>query len=193
MRKHLIILLSILTLILAACSETNDTEENKIDSEENNLSLQGNENNIDNENNAAQEETEGFDEINSEGNNDEPIGEPGMSIVNVEDISDDELKGIIEYTGIGEEDELISASLSDGEIKAVIKISPSDLFPAEIIAATQYSQLSDELLTLEGWEVLTVEYIEVGEVSMNRSEKESNEYGDYFPTVKIDELLGVEY
>ncbi|WP_162785175.1 hypothetical protein [Bacillus sp. P14.5] len=53
----------------------------------------------------------------------------------------------------------------------------------------RYSQLSDELLYYEGWGVLTVTFPGVGTVSMNRMEKETNDYGDYFPMATIEERL----
>ncbi len=108
-------------------------------------------------------------------------------------MSDDVLKKTIEDTGMGEGDKLIGASIDNGEIKAIIELASDDLFPEEVMASTRYSQLSDELLAHEGWETLTIEYVNVGIVSMDRSEKESNEYGDYFSTEKIDEVLGIVY
>jgi hypothetical protein len=36
---------------------------------------------------------------------------------------------------------------------------------------------------------LTIEFSGIGEVSMNRSEKETNDYGDYFPTIEIENQL----
>lgn len=57
------------------------------------------------------------------------------------------------------------------------------------MAVNGYSQLADELLKHEGWQTLTVTYANVGSVSMNRNEKETNEIGDYFPTLKIEERM----
>jgi hypothetical protein len=57
------------------------------------------------------------------------------------------------------------------------------------VAVNRFSQLSDELLNHEGWQILTVTYANVGSISMNRNEKETNEYGDYFPTLEIEERL----
>lgn len=185
MRK-LIVLLS-LVLLLVACGTENEPKKDNTSKlkDESETEQQG-------ETEDIEDNVEPEVEIEEENNN-EPVEEPEVSTATVEGMSDDELKEIIEYTGMGEDDELVSVSQVDGEIKAVIKVSPDDLFSPEIIAATRYSQLSDELLAYEGWEDLTIQYVDVGEISMNRSEKESNEYGDYFPTEKIDELLGVEY
>lgn len=107
-----------------------------------------------------------------------------------EPMNDEKLVEIIEYEGMGEEDTLVSASLGDGEIKAVIELAPSELLSAEDLAVTRYSQASDGLLEHEGWDVLTIEYVDVGTISMNRSEKETNEYDmDYFPVAEIEKRL----
>jgi outer membrane biosynthesis protein TonB len=104
-------------------------------------------------------------------------------------ITVEEAREIIEYNSIGEGDKLTDVSVEDGEIKATIDLAPSDMFTPKDIAVTRYSQLSDELLNREGWEILTMTYVNIGTVSMNRNEKESNEYGDYFPTMEIEEKL----
>lgn len=105
-------------------------------------------------------------------------------------ITPDEIKEIIEDSGLGEEDKLASTSVEDGEIKVVIEIAPNELFSAKDLAVTRYSQASDELLNHEGWEVLTIEYFDIGTISMNRTEKETNEYDmDYFSTEEIEKRL----
>ncbi|MCE4048938.1 MULTISPECIES: hypothetical protein [Bacillaceae] len=104
-------------------------------------------------------------------------------------ITTDEIKEIIEYYSLGEDDSLGNYSLENGEIKATVELAPSELFPAEDMAVNAYSQLSDELLYYDGWDLLTVTYAGVGTISMNRNEKETNEYGDYFPTLVIEDRL----
>ncbi|MEY9976333.1 hypothetical protein [Lysinibacillus sp. RC79] len=98
-------------------------------------------------------------------------------------ISADEAKGILEYSGMGENDKLISLTVENGEIKAVIDLAPNKFnLPPEDIAVSMYSQASDALLEEEGWKTLTIEYVDIGTVSMNISEKQSNELGMYnFP------------
>jgi hypothetical protein len=101
----------------------------------------------------------------------------------------DKVKEIIEYYSIGKDDKLSNVSVKNGEIKATIALAPNGLFPAKDMAVNGYSQLADELLKHEGWQTLTVTYANVGSVSMNRNEKETNEIGDYFPTLKIEERM----
>ena len=107
-------------------------------------------------------------------------------------ITPDEVKEIIEDFGLGEEDKLVSTSVEEGEISVVIETAPNDLFSAKDLAVTRYSQASDELLGYEGWEVLTIEYVDIGTISMNRSEKETNEYDmSYFPSTEIEKQLEI--
>lgn len=98
-----------------------------------------------------------------------------------------QLKQIIEdHT---EEGGLINFSFTGGQIKATVTLTTLNGIPAEDMAVNRYSALSDELLNHEGWEILTVSYVNVGTISMNRSEKETNEAGDYFPMLEIEERL----
>lgn len=110
--------------------------------------------------------------------------EPAPSITN------GKVKEIIESAGMDEGDKLISFDVENYEIKAVIELSPNDLFPATDMASVRYSQASDEFLSHDGWETLTIEYVNAGTISMNKSEKETNEYDmDYFPSKMIMERL----
>ncbi|MFC9540756.1 hypothetical protein ACFTQ7_12820 [Lysinibacillus sp. NPDC056959] len=107
------------------------------------------------------------------------------------EITVSEAKEIIEYSGMGENDKLISLTVENGEIKAVIDLAPNRFnLPPEDIAVSMYSQASDALLEEEGWNTLTIEYVDVGTVSIDISEKESNEIGMYyFPVAIITERL----
>ncbi|GIN93298.1 hypothetical protein J22TS1_43490 [Siminovitchia terrae] len=103
----------------------------------------------------------------------------------------DEAKELLEYSALGDNDKLTDLNIEDGEIKAVVEVGDNDLIDdKKLLAETIYSSAGDEFLAQEGWEVLTIEFIDVGKVSMNRNEKETNEVGDYFPTKKIMEQLG---
>jgi hypothetical protein len=101
----------------------------------------------------------------------------------------DNVKEMTEYYSIGENDKLNNVTVENGEIKANIVLASNNLFPAKDMAVNRYSQLSDELLKHEGWQTLTVTYANIGSISMTRNEKETNEIGDYFPVLKIEERL----
>lgn len=177
MKRTLILIVSLFAaMILTACGNTStdelteiqteaEVETDEVETQENKMKNEKKENEDTDESNASAEDT----------------------------LSLEELEEIIKYNAIGEGDKLVSVALEDDEIKVVIDMDPQGLLPEKFMASTTYSRLSDELLKHEGWEILTVEFVDVGTVSMNRSEKESNEYGDYFPIMKIDEMLGIEY
>ena len=101
----------------------------------------------------------------------------------------DEFKQIIIDYYLRETDTLNSFSFEDGNIKATIELGTNEIFPDEDIVANMYSGLSDELLDHEGWKVLTINYLNIGTISMNRNEKVTNEYGDYFPIAVIESRL----
>jgi hypothetical protein len=115
----------------------------------------------------------------------EPVEEPAPAAA----LTEAEVKELIAYHAIGEADSLSDVSVQNREIKATISLGPTDPFSPSDMAVTRYSQLSDELLTHEGWDTLTVTFSNIGTVSMHRDEKESNEYGDYFPSLQIEERL----
>ncbi|MES1046322.1 hypothetical protein HYI36_00885 [Bacillus sp. Gen3] len=107
------------------------------------------------------------------------------SLINAEKVEE-----ILTDYGMSEDDKIVSVSVEGGEIKAVIELAPSELISIEDSAIVTYSSVSDELLTHKGWEQLTIEFRNVGTVSMNRSEKETNEFDmDYFPSAVIEEKL----
>ncbi|MGE7693909.1 hypothetical protein ACQKNC_07290 [Lysinibacillus sp. NPDC094177] len=107
------------------------------------------------------------------------------------EITINKAKEILEYSGMGENDKLISLTVENGEIKAVIDLAPNKFnLPPKDIAVSMYSQASDALLEEEDWKTLTIEYVNIGTVSMNISEKQSNELGMYyFPVAIITEKL----
>lgn len=187
MKKLLSLLLLSFVLILAACS-SNEPEMKEEPEKETPVVEEEEQDEVGKDDPVVEEDSE--DETKpepeiAEEENSEP--EPNTYI------TVGEVKEIIEYAGMGEDDKLVDAAVEGEEIKAVIELAPHDLLPAKNLAATSYSQASDALLERDDWQVLTIDYVNVGIISMNRLEKESNEYGDYFPTAKIEEIIGVEY
>lgn len=105
-------------------------------------------------------------------------------------LTNDNLQKVLQFNGTGEDDTLVTAVMEDAEVKAVIELAPEDIFSAEELAVTRYSQASDKLLEYEGWETLTIEYVDAGTISMDHTESETNEFGmSYFPTLAIEEKL----
>lgn len=87
------------------------------------------------------------------------------------------------------DDELVSLRMDGDKIIAAIKLASNQYFGPEDLAPNHYSQLTDELLDHEGWQTLTIEYVGVGTISMNKTQSEQNEYGVYFPMLEIEKSL----
>ncbi|MBS4177728.1 hypothetical protein [Lederbergia citrea] len=176
MKKFLFMLLATF-LVLAACNAEEPKEKTEV------VKQEATTENPKKEDKSGEENKEQEEESTKETTKDKKQEETLQSM------TAEELKELLEYNGTGEGDTLVSAALEKGKLKAVIDLAPSDPLPAEDLAVTRYSQVSDELLGYEGWEVLTIKYVDVGTISMKRSDKESNEYGDYFPVAEIEKHL----
>lgn len=99
------------------------------------------------------------------------------------------VKEILEFHAKEEGEKLLNYSFEDNTIKATFELTPNKRVPARDLAVRRYRQISDELLKHEGWEILEITYTNIGTITMNRTEKEPNETGGYFPTKKIAERL----
>ena len=183
--KKLLLILTVTLLFLVACNSEEATSEEPVNSE------------------AQTAEEPVIEEVQVEDTStEEPVEEPAEAAVgevvteetipeveSSESLTEQEVNEIIDYYAIGEGDVLSDVTVKNGEIKATIDLAPNEMFSGEDMAVNRYSQLSDELLNHEGWDILTVTYSNIGTVSMNRMEKETNDYGDYFPTLTIEERL----
>lgn len=185
MRKAIILLLSV--LVLVACGGADSEYKKRAKESEKRLE-------------EAQEDTKRLEEISEE------IDETSDLIEEVEEIgieeddensndstelSDSEVREVLEYAALGAEDNLTDVVVIDGEIQATIEIGDNEILDDKsMLAEVIYASAGDELLDIEGWEILTIEFVDIGKVSMHRDEKESNEYGDYFPAEEIMKQLG---
>lgn len=91
---------------------------------------------------------------------------------------------------IAEDDKVKEFKVEDGIVYASIQLAEGMLDDATT-AEAHYSSISDNMLSVEGWNTLTINFENVGEISFKRDEAESNEYGSYFPTERIMEKLGI--
>jgi len=106
--------------------------------------------------------------------------------VDVNDLDEVQTRELLEYAALGDDDNLTDLVIENGEIKAIVEIGDNEIIDDKsLLAETVYSRAGDELLQRGGWDILTIEFVDIGNVSMKRDEKESNEYGDYFPLEKI--------
>src|SRR5699024_2419020 len=83
-------------------------------------------------------------------------------------------------------DHLVELSVVSEEIKAVIDLHDDENSPDEELAVATYYDVSKEYFKNDGWETLTIEFVDIGTISMDYSEKESDEDGDYFSTKDIE-------
>lgn len=91
---------------------------------------------------------------------------------------------------LAEDDIVNDFKTEDGIVYASIQLAEGMLDDVTM-AEAHYSSISDSMLSVEGWDTLTINFEDVGEISFKRDEAESNEYGSYFPTKRIMEKLGI--
>lgn len=104
---------------------------------------------------------------------DHSVAEKG-GVINLEQISQ-----IIDYYGLREGDKLVNVTLENAEIFATIEVQE------QMMAEITYADIADELLLHNGWDILTVDFLGYGKVSMNRSQQKDDGYGPYFPSIEI--------
>ncbi|GEM_PF-3138525 len=86
----------------------------------------------------------------------------------LENESDDvDFKEIISDS-IREGDKITKFSNKGNVIKTTIKLAEDDLLSKKDLAETIYSSIGESLFGVEDWQVLTINIVEVGEVSFNR-------------------------
>ena len=116
----------------------------------------------------------------------------------VEESEDGSLKTVEEYKemingDIGEEDTIENIELINNNIIITLDMKEHKLLSQEVLAESRYSSITDTLLD-EGGNLndITVKFINLGKVTMNTSQKDTNEYGDYFDSLDIQENFKYE-
>lgn len=108
-----------------------------------------------------------------------------------------QLGDILEHTSLSKGDEIVKLLIHEDEISILVDISDKleavkgKLSDRKWHAKMIYSGMSEELLNYDGWEVLTVEFITAGVVSMDRSQREVSQYGDFMSEAEIERQLGI--
>lgn len=164
MRKTLATLLVIiLALSLVACGGSPEKENEKVEDEDKTV---------------VQEDEKDLDEEKEEEKDD-----PEEYIADM-----DKLKEALEMS-IGEADKLISVDYKDNDIFIEVDLDKEGIFTPEEMASSRYSSITDELLESPYWENITVEFTDVGTITMNSNQAKENEFGKYFDTLEIEENL----
>ncbi len=167
--KKIVFISAMALLLLSACSSSTSTD-GKTSAEK-----------------APKKET--TEEVTKKDAESEKVTEP-EELPSITSLKEAELRDLLKETAMGEGDELGDVSVDEGKVDVAIKLGPSDLLSDEDFAVTRYSQASDELLGYSDWDRLTITYTDIGSITMDRNEKETNEFGqDYFPTAVIMDRL----
>lgn len=105
------------------------------------------------------------------------------------DITNDEVVGLLEQNALEEGDAITDLEINGEEITLTISVGDDEMFEDKTITAESlFSRVGEELLQYDGWEVLTVEFTDIGTISLDRYQSEVNEYGmEYFP---LDVIIG---
>lgn len=187
MKKILSVTLLSFVLILSACGSGADKEyTDQLKQAEKNLekTLEDSKR-LEEISNQIDETSDLIEEVQDE------MGIEDELVDDVDGLSESEARELIEYEALGQDDTLTDIVIENGEVKAIIEIADHDIFDDKsLLAESMYASAGDAFLEYDGWDVLTIEFIDVGKVSMHRSEKEANEYGlYYFPLEKIIDQL----
>lgn len=84
---------------------------------------------------------------------------------------------------VGEGESITDVSLSDGNVCVVVDLSGTDtsLLSIEDVAVSRASSITDAFLDISDcddlWESITVDFGDVGKITMNKKDVETNEYG----------------
>lgn len=82
-------------------------------------------------------------------------------------------------------DKINHFSNEDDILKVDITLAKDDLLEPYMLAETAYASISEHLLSVDGWNTLTINFENVGEISFNRDEAQKNDYGSYFKNEEI--------
>ena len=106
-----------------------------------------------------------------------------------EEISLDEIKEIIKGD-VGQGEQITNTSFDGKTIVIDIDLGtpPNNIKPKDL-ASNRYSSISDDLLEYNFWNVLTVNFKNVGTVTLNADEASSNSWGKYFEGNLIEKQL----
>lgn len=104
--------------------------------------------------------------------------------------NDKELIKILEEECISEGDQILNAKIENGKISISIKINIPEPTLEKDYTITSYSTISDQLLNYSNWDILSINFENIGEITMNRKSSVENEYGGkYFPSIEIENNL----
>ncbi|WP_195604499.1 hypothetical protein [Clostridium tyrobutyricum] len=171
-----------LLLVGAGCSQT-DTKKTTNDSTNATQKQSSN-----NKNEKAVQQKDSNNKTNNTTQNVEQQNSKPVTNTNIEDIKQD----LSDQLGEGETFKDISVNGNNITLKVDLG-NNTKVVTKEDLAYTRYSSLTDHLLSQNKWQVITVNFIGVGTISMNSSEAVEQEVGGqtskYFPRENIEQNL----
>lgn len=88
---------------------------------------------------------------------------------------------------IGESEEITEVIIDDKNIIVEVELGDNGmLLPIEELALSRYSSITDKLLEDNFWNDITVDFEDIGTITMNSKQAKSNEYGKYFDSLDIE-------
>lgn len=87
---------------------------------------------------------------------------------------------------VGEDESITDVSLSDGNVCIVVDLSETDtsVLSIEDIAVSRAGSITDAFLDISGfddlWDSITLDFGDVGKITVDKDRIETNEYGDRF-------------
>lgn len=105
------------------------------------------------------------------------------------DTSLDKIKEAVQ-NNIGKGEQIKDFKLENKSIIVNIDLgTPSSNIPLKDLAISRYSSISDNLLEYDSWDTLTINFENVGTVTLNANEASSNTSGKYFESSLIEKQL----
>lgn len=98
-----------------------------------------------------------------------------------------ELSEVLEYEALEENDTLIDLTIMGKAIYVVIDVGENEIYDDIILLAeSTYHRVGNTLLKYKGWNTLVVDFIDIGEITLNRDAAETDSDGEErFPFTEV--------
>lgn len=175
-KNKVIITLALLLMVAIIVTGCNNSGKNEVDDSSNE------------ELNQEQEVASNEDEPKEDPEKDAEVEPQLEEDTEDEDVNLDELKETIEMN-IGEDDTLKDVKYEGNDIFIEVLLDDDGVFEPKDLAISRYSSITDELLENPHWENISVEFTNVGIITMNTNQAVENEYGKYFDSLDIEQNI----
>lgn len=114
------------------------------------------------------------------------------NVVETQDKKENNIEEVIKSKinlGLGEDDTLVNVTFNNEVILVKVTLGDPSPLTKKDLAISRYGSISDNLLEIEGWKVLTVNVQGVGEISMDESQAVDDGNGKYFKSIEYEKQL----